>query len=217
LSHVPLKLLNEIDLPARLAEALRAGDRGAAARFRMSPELSYGRHAGPAPHDARHAAVVLLLFERNGRWHIPLTERSQTLTRHGGQMSLPGGSIDKGETSEQAALRELHEELGIETNVQILGRLADCYIYASNFLVTPWLATIPTDPQWKPHDREVQRIVELPLETLLDDAAIGQTTIVRGPLQFHAPCIQFESACIWGATSVILCELADVLRNLISH
>jgi 8-oxo-dGTP pyrophosphatase MutT (NUDIX family) len=202
------------DLPARLADALRAGDRGAAARVRMSPELGYGRHAGPAPHDARHAAVILLLFQRNGRWHIPLTERPQTLTRHGGQMSLPGGSIDAGETSEQAALRELHEELGVETHVQILGRLADCYIYASNFLVTPWLATIPSDPKWKPHDREVQRIVELPLEMLLDDEVIGRTTIVRGPLRFHAPCIQFESACVWGATSVILCELADIVRQL---
>jgi 8-oxo-dGTP pyrophosphatase MutT (NUDIX family) len=130
-------------------------------------------------------------------------------------MSLPGGSIDAGETSDEAALRELNEELGVEQPVDILGRLADCYIYNSNFLVTPWLAATTPGPNWKPHDREVQRIVELPLRTLLDESSIGQTTITRGPLTFRAPCIHIAGACIWGATSVILGELAEVLHDLI--
>jgi 8-oxo-dGTP pyrophosphatase MutT (NUDIX family) len=202
------------DLPARLAEALRDVHRDGSARVRMSPGLSYGRHAGPAPYDARHAAVTLLLFQRDGRWHVPLTERPETLTRHGGQISLPGGSIDVGETSEQAALRELSEELGGQQSVELVGRLADCYIYASNFLVTPWIAATVSEPVWRPHDREVQRIIELPLETLFDDSAIGQTTITRGPLNFRAPCISVAGTCVWGATSVILGELADVLRIL---
>jgi 8-oxo-dGTP pyrophosphatase MutT (NUDIX family) len=180
----------------------------------LSPELSYGRHAGPAPHTARRAAVIVLLFRRDGRWHIPLTERSATLTKHAGQISLPGGSIDEGESSSDTAVRELGEELGITANVQLLGRLADCYIFASDFLVTPWVATTSDEPVWRPYDREVQAIFELPLETLLDDTAIERTTIERGPLTFRAPCINIGTACIWGATSVILSELADVLRNL---
>jgi 8-oxo-dGTP pyrophosphatase MutT (NUDIX family) len=208
------RLLTAADLPARLAAVLSEGFRGGAARVRMSPELSYSRHAGPAPHTARHAAVTLLLFQRNGRWHLPITERPQTLTRHGGQMSLPGGSIDAGESSEQAALRELSEELGIETPVEVLGRLADCYIYASNFLVTPWIVATTNEPAWKPHDREVQRIIEMPLDRLFDEKAIGQITINRGPLNFHAPCICISDTCIWGATSVILGELADVLQHV---
>jgi 8-oxo-dGTP pyrophosphatase MutT (NUDIX family) len=183
----------------------------------MSPELSYGRHAGPAPHDARRAAVLLLLFQRAGRWHVPLTQRPETLARHAGQMSLPGGSLDPGETSQQAALREVDEELGLEAPATILGRLADCYIYNSNFLVTPWLAATTPEPTWKPHDREVQRIVELPLETLLDESAVEQTMIRRGPLKFRAPCIHFAGACIWGATSVILSELVAVLRHLVEE
>jgi 8-oxo-dGTP pyrophosphatase MutT (NUDIX family) len=202
------------DLPERLAKALGDGSRGAAARVRMSPELSYGRHAGPAPHTARHAAVIVVLFRRAGRWHLPLTERPQSLARHGGQISLPGGSVDPGEASSQTALRELAEELGIATEVHMLGRLADCYVYASDFLVTPWVAVAADEPQWMPHDREVQSIIELPLETLFDESTIGRMTIERGPLTFHAPCIRVGSACIWGATSVILSELADVLRNL---
>ena len=106
----------------------------------MSPELSYGRHAGPAPHTARHAAVVLLLFRRDGRWHLPLTERPDTLAHHAGQISLPGGAVDAGESSTEAALRELDEELGFNAPVEVLGQLADCYVFASDFLVTPWVS-----------------------------------------------------------------------------
>ena len=202
------------DLPQRLAKALGEGRRGGAARVRMSPELSYGRHAGPAPHTARPAAVMLLLFRRAGRWHLPLTERPATLARHAGQVSLPGGSLEPGESACQAALRELSEELGIDGGVQILGRLADCYVFASDFLVTPWVAAANFEPHWKPHASEVQGVVELPLEALLDERNIGQITIERGPLLFHAPCLHVKNSCIWGATSVILAELADVLRDV---
>ncbi len=203
------------DLPERIAELLREGHRGSAARVRMSPELSYGRHAGPAPYTARHAAVIVLLYRRAGHWHMPLTERPQTLAHHGGQISLPGGSIEPGESSSQTALRELAEELGVAEQVYIVGRLADCYVYASDFLVTPWVAATTDDPVWRPHGSEVQSIIELPLETLLDESAIGRMTIERGPLTFRAPCIRVGEACIWGATSVILGELADVLRQSI--
>jgi 8-oxo-dGTP pyrophosphatase MutT (NUDIX family) len=208
-------LATAADLPQQLKSSLGDGYRGASARVRMSPELSYGRHAGPAPYTARHAAVVALLFRRNGRWHIPLTERPITLTKHGGQISLPGGSVDAGESSSQTARRELAEELGVAENVEILGRLADCYIYASDFSVRPWVACITDEPQWRPHDREVQRVIELPIELLLDEASIGQTTITRGPLTLHAPCINIAGACIWGATSVILGELAEAVRNVL--
>jgi 8-oxo-dGTP pyrophosphatase MutT (NUDIX family) len=204
------------DLPKRLAEALRSGSRGGDARVRMSPELSYGRHAGPAPLTARHAAVMLLLFQRDGRWHVPLTERPATLTHHGGQISLPGGAIEPGESPCDAALRELDEELGINSPVRILGQLAECYVFASDFTITPFVAATDSEPQWRPHNREVQSVVELPLDLLLDDRSMGQMIIQRGPLSFRAPCICVGSAKVWGATSVILGELADVLRGIIT-
>jgi len=181
----------------------------------MSPELSYGRHAGPAPHTARAAAVAVLLFRRAGRWHLPLTERSMALVRHAGQISLPGGAQEIRESSLEAALRELYEELGFHGLHLVVGRLADCYVFASDFLVTPWvIASFEPDITWRPHDREVQGVVELPLDALLDDRLVGRTTIQRGPLVLHAPCIQVGTACVWGATSVILGDLAAVLRRL---
>ncbi len=210
------------DLPERIAAALGAGRRGGRARVQMSPELTYGRHAGPAPPTARRAAVMLLLFRHEhaaggaGRWHLPLTERPATLARHGGQISLPGGSVDPGEASRDAAMRELSEELGIDAGVEVLGRLADCYVFASDFLVTPWVAVAGFEPAWRPQDREVQGVVELPLDALVDDRCLGRMTIDRGPLQFNAPCLRVGDACIWGATNVILGELGRLLRELLS-
>jgi 8-oxo-dGTP pyrophosphatase MutT (NUDIX family) len=177
----------------------------------MAPELSYGRHAGPAPPGARAAAVILVLFRRGGRWFVPLTKRPTTLLRHAGQVCLPGGTIEPGETSEQAAAREFREELGLDIPIKMLGQLADCYVFASNFVVTPWLATIPDEPHWQPDAREVEQVVELPIDLLLDANSISSTTIHRSPLAFRAPCYRIDDACIWGATSVILSELAELL------
>ena len=213
------KLTTADDLPSKLTAALCAGPSNGSRRNSMSPELSYGRHAGPAPYTARHAAVVLLLFRRNGKWHLPLTERPDTLTRHAGQISLPGGVVDAGESSAEAALRELDEELGFDAPVEVLGQLADCYVFASDFLVTPWVAaaTPAFAPVWQPHDREVKDVVELPIELLLDDRAIGKLTVERGPLVFRAPCHQVGTTRVWGATSIILNELAGLLRQLLEN
>jgi hypothetical protein len=115
-----------------------------------------------------------------------------------------------------AGLRELSEEIGFCAPHMVLGRLADCYVFASDFLVTPWvIASLEPDPTWRPNDREVQRVVELPLDVLLDDEAVGRLTVQRGPLEFHAPCIHIGSVRVWGATCAIIYELAAVLRQLL--
>jgi 8-oxo-dGTP pyrophosphatase MutT (NUDIX family) len=211
------RLVTSPDLPERVAAALAAGHRGGAQRWRMSPQMSYGRHAGPAPHTARAAAVMLLLFRRDGRWHVPHTERPLTMAHHAGQISLPGGTIEPGETSEAAAIRELREELGYTPEGDLLGRLAECYVFASDFVVTPWVGATMSEPRWRPDAREVQSVVEFPLELLLSDEAIGRLTIERGPLMFHAPCFRVGEARVWGATSTILAELAGVLGRLLER
>jgi 8-oxo-dGTP pyrophosphatase MutT (NUDIX family) len=200
-------------LPARVKAVLENGHGGRDAGTRMSPQLTYGRHAGPAPYTARAAAVMLLLFRRDGRWHLPLTERPMSLPHHGGQISLPGGAIDDGESAGDAAVRELREELGVASSVKLLGHLEECYVFASDFSITPWLGLVEDEPKWEPHAGEVQSVLELPIQELLREEAIGSVTIERGPLTFHAPCFCFGKARIWGATSMILSEFASVLRG----
>jgi len=208
------RLVKSDDLPQRLADELihRGVHRRDGERF--APELSYGRHFGPPPHDARPAAVIALLFPRHGHWHIALTVRHAELGKHGGQISLPGGSVDAGETTGDAARRELFEELGVAESVQLLGELSGSYVYVSNFRVTPWLAATNVTPAWQPHDREVERVVEVPLELLVDSSCLGTTTIERGPVTFRAPCYWVGADCVWGATSIILGQLAGLLRRI---
>jgi 8-oxo-dGTP pyrophosphatase MutT (NUDIX family) len=199
------------DLPARLKHVLSGYFPDRAHTRHFAPEMSYGRHYGPAPATARQAAVVLLLFRRGGTWHVPLTERPATLTRHGGQISLPGGTLEIGESSQQAALRELDEELGIREGVDLFGCLSDCYVFASDYVVKPWLAVMHSEPVWRPRVEEVHHVIELPVASLLDGKHVGRMTIERGPVVFHAPCYLYDDHSIWGATSVVLSELAHLL------
>jgi 8-oxo-dGTP pyrophosphatase MutT (NUDIX family) len=207
-------LLRADDLPHRLADELASNGVQRRDGLRFAPELSYGRHFGPAPSGARPAAVVTLLFRRDGRWHIPLTLRHASLGKHGGQISLPGGSVDPGESSADAARRELAEELGVTESIEFVGELPECFVYVSNFCVMPWLAATLVEPDWRPHDREVERVVEMPLASLLDPSCVGTVTIERGPVTLRAPCYRVGEDCIWGATSIILGQLAGVLRRI---
>ncbi len=87
--------------------------------------------------DLRAAAVAITMVQSGEESALVLTRRSGQLRAHGGQWSLPGGRIDPGETAEQAALRELHEEINLELAPRsVLGRLDD-YITRSGYRITP--------------------------------------------------------------------------------
>ncbi len=201
------------DLPERLAVSLRLHDREHRAGREFAPELSYGRHFGPSPENARSAAVIALLYLREGAWHVPLTVRPPALGRHGGQISLPGGSVDPGETTQAAALRELSEELGIGESIELVGQLRESYVFVSNFRVTPWVAVARDAPKWQPQTSEVERVVEMPLVSLFDQGCVRTVTIQHGPVEFRAKCYQFSENCVWGATSTILGQLAGLIRR----
>ena len=91
-------------MPKLLADDIANRPALAAWRRELSPRLSYGRHDGPAPVDVRAAAVAVLLCAGASGWRIPLTVRSQTLQRHGGQVSVPGGLIESGASEIPASI-----------------------------------------------------------------------------------------------------------------
>jgi 8-oxo-dGTP pyrophosphatase MutT (NUDIX family) len=199
-------------LPEQLAECL-AGPSPNVADPRFTPQVVAGLCA-VAPPDARMAAVLLLLYPHNGQWHLPFTLRPTHLAAHAGQISLPGGAVEPGETSAEAALREFHEELGDDGQpIRMLGALTPLYVHASNYHVTPWVATVATRPAFMPNPAEVELVLEVPLDHLLDPANLGSR-----PREFQgqicaAPHFCWQSHQIWGATCRILGQLVTVLEG----
>jgi 8-oxo-dGTP pyrophosphatase MutT (NUDIX family) len=139
---------------------------------RVSPRLSYGRHRGPARINSRRAAVTIVIYphRQTGQLCLTLTRRPITLAHHGGQICLPGGRVENGESAIQAALREYDEELGVTVDlIDDLGRLPPIYVFASDNIVDTVVVTAAAPPdRWRPDPVEVEEVIEMPLACLLE-------------------------------------------------
>ncbi len=218
-------------------------------RPRLVPELSYGRHRGPARPQSRIAAVAVTLYHcPNQGWVIPLTLRPLNLQHHAGQICLPGGRVEAGETMFEAAFREFREELGVDPEVTTFcGQLSPQYVYASDNLVHPVVALIEHPGPWNPDPVEVAQVITLPLtqlETMVPepssqnadgvfarkvsksrDAKCRGSQVIKqrgvmadtgevDQLRFRAPALTHQDHQIWGATALILDQLARVLHDV---
>jgi len=203
----------------RLPELLRARLReplpGPVVGSRFEPQGGGARHYDRPPPEARAAAVLVLLYPHQGCWHLPLTLRPSHLPDHAGQISLPGGAIEPGETSREAAVREFHEELGAtDQRIDLLGRLSPLFVAASNFRVEPWVGAADCRPGLVPNPAEVDELLEVPLAHLLDPANFGTRQRHREGGSYTAPHFVWHTHHIWGATCMILGELVTLLEAL---
>ncbi len=199
------------DLIERLAGDWDARLPGAHGQALMAPLRRGEWPAGIDAASARHAAGLLLLFPVDGRAHAILTVRSAHV-RHSGQVSLPGGVIETGETVEQAALREAHEEIALATpDVRVHGRLTPLDIPVSGFRLHPVVASVPHQPAVTPSDREVARILQVPIDVLLDPSTVQWRPMRRGAVTLDVPGFEVDDAVIWGATAMVLAEFLAVL------
>lgn len=196
------------ELSTYLTQRLREPLPGPDAQRRFAPQpLIDDWSPEQTPHTARRAAVLLLIYPGRVGPTIPLTVRPATLSTHGGQISLPGGALDAGESSDAAALREAEEEIGIVPGaVRLLGRLSTLWIPISNFVLTPVVGTIDHAPAFRLHAREVDALVEMPVATLLDRASIRWSHRQRGSVQIDYPFFDVGGQAVWGATAMVLSE-----------
>jgi len=185
---------------------------GVEAQQRMAPQPRHGWRPGFAPEDARPAAALLLLFPTNGEATVLLTKRSSALPQHGGQVSLPGGAVDPGETIEGAALREAEEEVGLaRAAVRVIGRLTPLHIPVSGFVLHPVVGFASARPSTTAEAGEVDRIIDVPVAHLLDPARHRRTVRVRDGIEFDMPYFDIDGEQVWGATAMVLAEFAAIL------
>lgn len=187
---------------------------GVAAQARMKPvprATVRPSDQGGAP---RQGAVLLLLFHRDDQYRFVLTRRRDDLASHAGQISLPGGRREEGESLRDTALRETYEEIGIEPEaVTVLGCLQSLYILPSDFEVTPFVGWHPDSPAFVPQPSEVAEIIEVPLVELLYEDTRREEVWERQGFSMVVPYFQIGSHKVWGATAMMLSEFVERLRT----
>jgi 8-oxo-dGTP pyrophosphatase MutT (NUDIX family) len=203
------------DAAARLEAAFRRELPGPAAQARMAPAPRRQWPRGFNPARIRNAAGLLLVFPGpppSATANIVLTVRADRLPRHSGQVSLPGGVLEPGETFEQAALREAHEEIGLPLHaVRVLGALTPLDIPVSGFRLHPIVGLAETRPLFAPVDAEVAHILEIAVDALLDPGARINTTRESDGRALTVPAFRVANHEIWGATAMVLAEFLALL------
>jgi len=167
----------------------------------------------------RIAAVLILIYLKENTLFFTLTKRKKYNGHHSGQISFPGGKNENDESIKETALRETEEEIGIEKNsISIIGKLTQVYVPPSNFIINPFIGYIDYSPQFEKQEREVESILEVPIEQLLDDCnvkikKIPLTKYAKKNIEMEAPYFELNKQIVWGATAVILSEFKDLLKR----
>ena len=160
------------------------------------------------------AAVMLLLYPKDGEYCVLLNTRTDQVEHHKGEISFPGGRRDeKDATLVDTALRETYEEMGIRPeDIELLGELDDMATI-SRFVMSTYVGTIPYPYDFKPNEREVAEVLEVPISTLMSkDNIRDEVRIVDGQL-VNSPAYAAQGRLIYGATARVLEGLLELLDS----
>lgn len=198
----PLKQRLALDLPGKNAQR----------RFRAKPRSPINFPNTEA--DSIPSAVLILLFPKDENVHFFLTERTHTVEFHKGQVSLPGGAQEENESLEKTAVRETHEEIGVDPNdVEIIGRLTPLFTPVTGFMIHPFIGFSNHEPKTAIQKNEVASLHTVSLEEFLNDSCEKQEERSIKDIAVDVPFFQFRTVQVWGATSMILSEFKSILQE----
>jgi 8-oxo-dGTP pyrophosphatase MutT (NUDIX family) len=157
--------------------------------------------------------VPLLRAAERDETHVVLTRRRSDLRRHAGEISFPGGRMDPGDADLTAtALREAEEEIGLDPDaVELLGALPAVSTFATGYLIHPFVGTIAAGQRWRISPREVDAVLELPLNGLRESRT--RTRMERRGITFETDAYVLDGNLVWGATFRIIELLLERLRE----
>ncbi len=163
----------------------------------------------PRPPEGWRAAAVLIAVTDRAEPGVVLTQRTEALRTHAGQIAFPGGSIDPGDAdAPAAALREAWEEIALPSGRATVVATLERYHTVTGFAVTPVLAVVPPDLPLAPAPGEVEAIFEVPLAFLLDPANHGTGSRWHDGRERQYYELIFGDRRIWGATAAMIVNLS---------
>lgn len=159
----------------------------------------------------RRAAVLVPLVEASGALSLLLTVRAATLRSHAGQVALPGGRLEPGEDSVDAALRETREEVGLEvTRDAVLGELSD-HPSPAGYVARPVVARVAWPQTLRPDPREVAEAFLVPLDELRAVTPRSEVRELRPETRRRIFFYRWRDREIWGFTGNVIRNLFDVI------
>lgn len=164
------------------------------------------------------SAVLIPLYRKEGQYHIVFIRRTETVTEHKGQISFPGGSRETGDnTLLDTALRESQEEIGLSPDdIEVIGELDDEITTTSNYIVTPFVATIPWPYRFTMNRAEVDEILEFPVAALMSgDCCKPAIETIDGGIVVDSYNYHYDNRLIWGATARILHKFLGIYKQAV--
>ncbi len=198
--------------PENIRRALAEKLPGGASHKKMLPPNRELRATETERVSAKKSSVLLLLFIENDELTACLIKRPEHMKFHPGQIAMPGGRIEKGETELETALRETEEEIGIPPEkIEILGSLSELYVGVSRFMIHPFVGWLAEKPHFNINRHEVEKVILFPISKYKN--TFGQTELATISGKLNVPCVMFENEILWGATAMILSEFYDVVTK----
>ena len=177
------------------------------------------------PDPGAPAAVLVPVFEEDGEARVVLTRRAAHLRTHTGEVSFPGGRLDRGEDPQAGALREAAEEVGLDTStVEVIGRLSSLTTFSSGSTITPLVGLLPGRPSLEPNPAEVEHVFDVALAELAADGVFREerwrvpgrpvTPFTDTEGWFPVWFFELPDDTVWGATARMLVELLRLVLDV---